>query len=199
MDILIRPMRPGDLDQVCEVLGLAFADNPNALAIVGDRAKAERMMRSGARIGKVGRPVSWVLVAERAGRVAGVLNAARWPHCQLSVREKLAMAPAMIAMLGSALPRAARSMRVMAKHDPAQDHWHLGPIGVHPDQQGGGIGSALLTTCLAAVDEQRLPAHLETDVDRNVVLYARFGFETVARADINGVRNTFMWRARSLT
>lgn len=32
------------------------------------------------------------------------------------------------------------------------------------------------------------------DVDRNVVLYEKFGFKVIAQAEINGVNNRFMWR-----
>ena len=67
-------------------------------------------------------------------------------------------------------------------HRNATDTW--GPIGVHPERQGRGVG----------IDEQRLPAYLETEVDRNVVLYEKFGFKVIAQAEINGVNNRFMWR-----
>ena len=32
------------------------------------------------------------------------------------------------------------------------------------------------------------------NVDRNVVLYEKFGFSVIGHADINGVNNRFMWR-----
>ena len=73
-------------------------------------------------------------------------------------------------------------------------HWHLGPIGIHPDLQGQGVGSALLSAFLKTVDQQRSPAYLETDVDRNVVLYQTFGFSVIGHAEINSVNNRFMWR-----
>ena len=44
------------------------------------------------------------------------------------------------------------------------------------------------------VDEQGSPAYLETDVDRNVALYEKFGFKVIAHADVMGVNNRFMWR-----
>jgi hypothetical protein len=44
-NIEIRRMTAADMDSVCEVIGLAFADNPSTLANVhGDRARARRMM-----------------------------------------------------------------------------------------------------------------------------------------------------------
>ena len=97
----IRRMSPGDMDAACEVLGLAFEDNPNTLAVVrGDRSKARRMMQAAVRAAKLGRKYSYVLLAEDEGRVVGVLNAAEWPNCQLGLGDKLKAAPAIIRVAG---------------------------------------------------------------------------------------------------
>ena len=43
----IRLLSPEDMDAACEVIGLAFADNPHTLAVVrGDRSRGARMMRA---------------------------------------------------------------------------------------------------------------------------------------------------------
>jgi ribosomal protein S18 acetylase RimI-like enzyme len=192
----IRKLSLQDMDAACEVIGLAFADNPNTLAVVrGDRLKAARMMRVGARVAKLGRRFSHVLLAEDGGRVVGVLNAAQWPNCQLSTGAKLRVAPTMIRAAGRGLTRSVKHMAVWAKYDPQEQHWHLGPIGVHPETQGRGIGRALLSAFLQRVDEQQLPAYLETDVDRNVALYETFGFQVIGHEEINDVNNRFMWRS----
>ena len=135
-----------------------------------------------------------MLVAEDMGRIVGVLNAIEWPNCQLRMNEKLKIAPSMIRVTGLGLPRAFTMMSVWAKHDPRKRHWHVGPIGVHPERQGGGIGKALLAAFLDMADAQGSPAYLETDADRNVALYEKFGFKAIEQEDISGVNNRFMWR-----
>jgi hypothetical protein len=55
----------------------------------------------------------------------------------------------------------------------------------------------MLASFLQMVDEQRASAYLETDVDRNVALYEKFGFKVIARPDIAGLDNRFMWRGVS--
>jgi ribosomal protein S18 acetylase RimI-like enzyme len=85
-------------------------------------------------------------------------------------------------------------MRVWAKHDPRASHWHVGPIGVRPDLQGRGIGKALLAAFLEMTDSQARPSYLETDVDRNVALYEKFGFKVIEQEEISSVNNRFMWR-----
>src|SRR4029453_1719673 len=186
--IQIRRMAANNLGAACKVLGPAFVDNPNTLVVArGHRARAQRLTESGARFAKLGRHYSHVLVAEDKGRVVGVLNAIQWPNCQLRLSEKLKLAPPMI--------------WVWANHDSGERHWHLGPIGVHPELQGRGIGKALLAAFLDMADARGTPAYLETDVDRNVALYERFGFKVIDQEAISGVNNRFMWReaaARSL-
>ncbi len=188
-------MAHGEMDAVCQVIGLAFADNPSTLANVGnDRVRARLVMQSAVRVAKFGRPWSHALVAVVDGRVVGALNAAAWPHCQLGLVEKVRTAPSMAWIMKTALPRAFTMMSKRGAHDPHESHWHIGPIGVQPEEQGKGVGKALLGRFLETVDEKATPAFLETDVDRNVALYERFGFEVTHREDIVGVRTWFMWR-----
>ena len=66
----------------------------------------------------------------------------------------------------------------------------LGPIAVHPDHQGQGIGSALVSAALVTADQRG---------EASVVLlgdpgwYARFGFETAAA---HGIRSPGPWDDR---
>ena len=64
---------------------------------------------------------------------------------------------------------------------PTYPHWYLPWFGVDPALQGQGLGSVLMTKCLAIVDEDRLPAYLESPNPRNISFYERHGFEVVAK------------------
>ena len=81
-----------------------------------------------------------------------------------------------------------------ARNDPTNQHWHLGPVGVLPSHQGKGIGTKLLSRFCQEVDACLSPAYLETDSDKNVRFYERFGFEVVKETEILGVKNRYMWR-----
>ena len=191
----VRRVAPQDMEAICGVIGHAFAENPNTLAMVrGDRAKAQRMMKGTVRVAKFGRTCSYGLVAEQGDRIVGALNAAPWPSCQLSAGEKAKSAPAMVRVMGTALPRVMRVAGVWSKHDPKEPHWHVGPIGVVPELQGQGVGTALLSSFLEMADQDGHFAYLETDVDRNVPLYEKFGFSVIDQVDILGVNNRFMRR-----
>ncbi|MDF0597679.1 GNAT family N-acetyltransferase [Psychromarinibacter halotolerans] len=68
-------------------------------------------------------------------------------------------------------------------HDP---HWYLPMIGVTPDRQGEGIGTALLRPVLARCDADGVPAYLEATTARSRDLYARHGFKQTARIEVAG-------------
>lgn len=62
--------------------------------------------------------------------------------------------------------------------------WRLETLGVHPDHQGRGIASALLRFALDEVSRRGGESvALDTSDPRNVRLYERFGFETIAHTD----------------
>jgi ribosomal protein S18 acetylase RimI-like enzyme len=81
------------------------------------------------------------------------------------------------------------------RHDPLARHWHLGPIGVLPTHQGSGIGSMLMKRFCKEVDACPAKAYLETDLDKNVRFYEKFGFKVVSETEIFGVKNRYMLRA----
>jgi ribosomal protein S18 acetylase RimI-like enzyme len=57
-----------------------------------------------------------------------------------------------------------------------QPHWYLWALGVQPEAQGQGIGGDLLQYGLAQADGDGLPCYLETQTERNIAFYERFGF-----------------------
>jgi ribosomal protein S18 acetylase RimI-like enzyme len=67
----------------------------------------------------------------------------------------------------------------MEKFHPTEPHWYLPMIGVDPAHQGAGIGSALMTEALKAVDRDGLIAYLESSNPKNISLYQRHGFEVI--------------------
>ena len=79
-------------------------------------------------------------------------------------------------------PHTIGALRLMFKVEslhPTERHWYLFTLGTAPERQGKGVGSTLLSTVLAHVDEEGDPAFLESSKERNVPLYARFGFEVI--------------------
>jgi ribosomal protein S18 acetylase RimI-like enzyme len=68
------------------------------------------------------------------------------------------------------------SRRLHHAHAPLP-HWYLYAIGVEPQFQGQGIGSALIRHMLPRADAAGVPCYLDTHQEQNVRLYQRHGFE----------------------
>jgi ribosomal protein S18 acetylase RimI-like enzyme len=66
---------------------------------------------------------------------------------------------------------------------PTEAVCHLDSIGVAPEAQGRGVGSALMAAGLSQARAKTLPVFLETATPENVPYYERFGFRIVDDAD----------------
>jgi GNAT superfamily N-acetyltransferase len=75
-----------------------------------------------------------------------------------------------------------RVLEQMGVNHPEYPHWYLPWFGVHPVEQGRGVGGQLMEHCLVTVDADRLPAYLETPNPRNLSFYERHGFAVVGEA-----------------
>ena len=65
-------------------------------------------------------------------------------------------------------------------------HWYLQIIGVDPKYQGQGFASQLIKPMLERIDREHLPCFLETNIEKNVAIYRRFGFGVVSEDEIPG-------------
>ncbi len=66
---------------------------------------------------------------------------------------------------------------LLDSHHPAEPpHRHLAILAVHPDAQGHGTGTALLTAYHHRLDQIAVPAYLEASAPRNRQLYQHHGY-----------------------
>ena len=109
--------------------------------------------------------------------------------------EQLRLLPAMGAAFRRYLPRVIRAIAALEANHPHERHWYLPFIGVRPDRQGNGIGSALLAHMEARLDAEGLPAYLEASSERNRALYVRHGFDVTGEVRLpDGPPMWLMWR-----
>jgi GNAT superfamily N-acetyltransferase len=85
---------------------------------------------------------------------------------------------------GSILDEVFGVFGAMERYHPEGDCWYLPIIGVDPVHQGRGFGSSLMKTSLSHIDEQGLPAYLESSNPRNISLYLRHGFEVMGEIQV---------------
>lgn len=109
----------------------------------------------------------------------------------LTLPPKAWRAPTRVTLLeGSAflthLPRAARLGAAMEWRHLRGAHYYVRDVGVLPNMQGQGLGSALLRPTLERCDREGLPAYLEASSERNAALYERLGFRVTRELRIGG-------------
>lgn len=65
-----------------------------------------------------------------------------------------------------------------------EPHWYLVVVGVDPELQGQGVGSAIVREGLALADRESKPCYLETSERRNLAFYERVGFVVLEEATL---------------
>jgi GNAT superfamily N-acetyltransferase len=109
---------------------------------------------------------------------------------------QLRLAPGMFAAMGPRLPQVLRAISTIESNHPHSPHYYLPFVGVEPEFQGKGIGTALLRPILDRCDEEGTPAYLEATTPRNRACYLRAGFEVTEefRFPKGGPPSWRMWR-----
>jgi GNAT superfamily N-acetyltransferase len=175
---VVRELRPEDREAAIEVLAASFAGFGPLDQVVGDGDRAQdRRRRMYEMILKEGATQA-VMVAERDGRIEGVLIYADRPDCIPGTRDSLAAAR----IAGPRLLTLIRDFRRVGKAHPRTPHRHLPVLGVRPEAQGQGVGGLLMSEYARRCDEAGLEGYLETtrwaDPSKRAQerLYERHGF-----------------------
>jgi GNAT superfamily N-acetyltransferase len=116
---------------------------------------------------------------------------------RVPVTTTLAELRPMSRVFGRRLPLAFRSrLRMEGRHPRRPPHRYLAVMGVVPEQQGRGLGTALMRPGLEELDQHGLPAYLEASTPRSRELYRRNGFEVTDEFNLpsDGPPLWQMWR-----
>jgi GNAT superfamily N-acetyltransferase len=127
-------------------------------------------------------------------------GAALWAppgHGHMSGGDILRIGPGWTKAIGwRDLLRAKRGVDSLENVHPHDEHYYLPFVGVAPEFQGRGLGTALMHPVLEKCDRERIPAYLEaTSVDSRRC-YERIGFQTRSEEVLAGDGPPFfpMWR-----
>ncbi|MGB3656161.1 MAG: GNAT family N-acetyltransferase [Rivularia sp. (in: cyanobacteria)] len=83
---------------------------------------------------------------------------------------------------------------------PSSPHFYINALGVHPQSQGKGIGSTILSQ-VHHMSEQHSDSQsvaLDTQTQKNVGYYQRFDYGISNKVELENVKNWFMFRPNSL-
>jgi hypothetical protein len=171
MGVGIRRARGDELDGVVALIGRAFAAEPLMNWVAGgDAARLRRYAALTVR-GIAAAPGGEVLVDAEVTTAALVLPAG---GPATGRRERLRRLPQLARGTGPArLPMVLRGLARLERARPPEPHRTLVALGVEPERQGRGRGSAMLC---ALGDRSAEPLHLATCSQRIVALCERHGY-----------------------
>jgi ribosomal protein S18 acetylase RimI-like enzyme len=190
----VRRAVAADRDVVVKALVRAFDDDPVANFLLRqDKARA-RAFETGFDVAfrRLTLPLEEVWMSSAGEGAAlwtppkGWKNLRAWPNLfGLARAVGLARVPHVLAAVNR-----------VQRPKPREPHWYLFALGVVPEAQGRGIGSALLRAVLARLDESGEPAYLEASTEDNARLYLRHGFRIVQEVKMaaDGPVVRLMWR-----
>jgi ribosomal protein S18 acetylase RimI-like enzyme len=174
----VRPATTSDVPAITDMLVHAFDDDPVSMFMFAGRRRRHLGLHSfiTSELRRHYLPHRHVYVTEDLSGAALWAPPDRPRHPVLELLQLLPTAPFLLS------PHTINALKLLFTVEglhPTEPHWYLFTLGTAPEKQGQGVGSALLRAMLARIDEAGEPAYLESSKERNVPLYARFGFEVI--------------------
>lgn len=179
----IRQLNPEAMERAVITLGRAFASDPMFEWIYPDPVHRSQSLRVMNRV-----PVEYGLRYGRVTESNGGMAVAIWipPGRPITasgmIRCGILGVPFHVGFRPFAKFMGANEVmgKFHNKYVP-EPHWYLLIVGVDPELQGRGLGSALVKEGLARADDDNSPCYLETSDERNIAFYERLGFVLVGR------------------
>jgi GNAT superfamily N-acetyltransferase len=189
-----RLATPDDVHLAAGILARAFDNDPVLAAFIVDGSeridRSTRYFELECRLTLSGYGEVWLDDEEAAAAIWRKPGGYPEP-----LGAQLRLLPRYLRLFAREFLKASRAMNVMARAHPKEPHWYLMAVGVVPEAQGQGRGTALLHPVLSCCDEDGVPAYLEASTAENARLYERLGFESRAELEIlPGLRVRPMWR-----
>jgi GNAT superfamily N-acetyltransferase len=172
----VREAGPPDVPGISRALAAAFADDPVMSWLARDSVRRPGILAGNFRLLL---EEIW-LEHEVTYTTDGIAGAAIWDppgKWSVSIPRQIGLLPRALRVWGRDLPRALLTLAKIERGHPTRSHYYLAVLGVEPDSQGRGLGSALMFPILHRCDVERVPAYLEASSPLNRALYERHGFE----------------------
>ncbi|MGI8792993.1 MAG: GNAT family N-acetyltransferase [Acidimicrobiales bacterium] len=175
MDVLA--VKAGEHDDVGATLASAFADDPLFTWMVAAKPPIESRLEPffSAMVKQTVRASDHLVFRTDNGAGAAVWRPVdKW---KVPPMELLRSLPAVVRTMRLRLPAMLSALSTIEKNHPIAPHYYLEMLGTRRDQQGKGVGTALIQPMLERCDREGLPAYLESSNPQNIPFYARHGFE----------------------
>jgi ribosomal protein S18 acetylase RimI-like enzyme len=187
----IRLAEPADLDALTALLTEAFKHDPLWRWAFPEEEAVATWWRF--YIGSALRyPCTWL-----AGDFAAASVWIPPGGVELTDDEEQRVEPLLRKLVGPRAPKVTELLdRFEASHPRDAPHYYLSLLGTAGGQRGQGIGMALLAENLRRIDEEGMPAYLESSNPANNARYERIGFRWTGEFTTPDGKRTVatMWR-----
>jgi ribosomal protein S18 acetylase RimI-like enzyme len=192
----VRRAHAGDADAMTQILATGFREDPPLAWILPDPTDRERL--SPAFFAPF---VDMVLTDGQAYVSTDISGTALWLEVDVdadATQDGEAVRQLFVESLGEEYAKRFFVLDDLfsANHPGHESHAYLLFIGVRPERQCQGVGTALLAAGLDVADAAARPAYVEASSTRNATLYGRHRFESMGSplALPNGPHLYPMWR-----
>src|SRR5262249_6054942 len=164
------------LDWMSAALGAAFEEDPVFEWLIRDGSRRrERLVRFfRLELEHVVLPAGAAWATDGVPGASLELPPGAW---KMPIGVQVAHGPEFMRIFGARVPRSMALITKMEHRHLREPHYYIPYVGVAPQAQGKGLGSALLHATFDRCDRDGLPAYLEATSRRNVAVYERLGFE----------------------
>ena len=194
MSRAVRRATVEDIPGMAAALARAFVHDPFYAFLAGDAPERAQRMQDGwhgiLRFNSAGLAETYT-TDDHAGVALWIPPGHRGP----SFIDSLRMTPSIARLAGwrrmREVTNAIAALEERHRHHAPQSHFYLSALGVEPEHQGEGIGTALMEPVLDRCRRDGIAAYLETATARNVLLYERLDFDvveelTLPNTDVHG-------------
>jgi len=169
-----------DVREAASVLGRAFRDNPGIAAVLKGESPERRERLVGNAMVALARAtlqIGQASVIKQEGQIVAVSLVLPPRAYPLPLWIDALVLWSLLRSPPKHWVRFARLDARMRKRHVREPHFYLWVLGVDPEHQGRGHGSALLRMLDAQADAAATPCYLETDKPSSVRLYQRHGYD----------------------
>ena len=178
----VREATSADRVAISRAIGRAFFDDPVAIYLFPNEATRRAGFGSFARLAMDQFSSTGVTFVSDPVQGAAIWQAPSPPRPGFWRQVSLAFRLLRTARSGYA--RALRLGKAIEKQNLKEPHWYLAMLGMEPEAQGRGLGTALLQPILERCDKQGATAYLESSKQSNIPFYQHRGFEVIGEISV---------------
>jgi ribosomal protein S18 acetylase RimI-like enzyme len=182
---VVRRATAGDVDAMAAQLAQTFFDDPVTSHIFRNPARRGAGLRAYFRTQMRADYLPFGGCYTTAGYAGSAIWAPAGKPLLTGLRGILTMLP-VLPYVASNLGTTLRLLNLIETKHPHEPHWYLASLGTAVEQQGKGVGGALMRPVLEHCDAEGTPCYLESSKERNLPFYRRHGFEVVEEVPLPG-------------